>query len=258
MGIFRRPDRARQARQRRLVDEASLSPAEGARGCELVAVCTPVEKIPDMLRRLRPGLSSETVVVDVGSVKQPVLTAARFCLGPAYPRFVGCHPMAGSEKTGWEHGRADLFCGRTVAITPDRRTSRRALGIAERFWRRLGARPVRVPAAVHDRICAAISHLPHLVAMALASSAQAGIPASERRLARLLVADGFRDTTRVAASDPGLWAQILRSNRAAVRSALDILLRHLLAVRSRLANGRAEGLERFLAQARASRKVLCG
>lgn len=214
-------DRSRRAvaesLRRGVVRQGGLSLAGAVRGARLVVLCVPPRAIGPVLAAVSPAVTGEAVVTDVCGVKRTVLTLARRRLvSPA--RFVGAHPMAGSERSGIAAASPNLFRGRVCAITPVAGTRPEAVREVERMWRATGARPVRMSPAAHDRAVAVASHLPHLLAFALARAARPG-------LVRRLAAGSFRDATRVARSDPALWAQLLDMNRREIRSALGRLTR---------------------------------
>jgi prephenate dehydrogenase len=212
---------------------------------QLAVVCTPVSTIAPQVRQLA-AMAGDAVISDVGSVKGP-LCGELGELGRA-GRYLGSHPMAGSHLQGLVHARADLFRGCITAITPVPGTPQHALDLVERMWHAVGSRTHRIAPHQHDRAVAEASHLPHVAAAAVA----AGL--GEHAVA--LAASGFRDTTRVAAGDPALWADILLSNRLAVTGSLQAAsqrLRDLLgllevgdqaAVAAWLAEG-CEGRRRF-------------
>ena len=196
------------------VDEVYESPAAAVRGADLVILCTPVGTFPELLKVIGSSLADGAVVTDVGSTKVSVVEAAEKLL-PATARFVGSHPMAGSEKRGVEHARADLFAGALCILTPDERTHPAALERVESFWQMLGMRTARISPAEHDRRLADISHLPHAVAAALIGMQE------EASLA--LAGKGFADATRIAAGDGGLWRDIFIDNRENVIASIERL-----------------------------------
>jgi prephenate dehydrogenase len=159
--------------------------------------------------------------------------------------FVGAHPMAGSERSGWEHGTPDLFEGRTCFVTPHKGADPRALRLVSRLWRDLGAKVVAVDPDTHDTIVAHISHLPQVLASALCSFL-AGKPSSWRDFA----GGGLRDTTRIAASNPRVWMPILRQNRRAVSAALQGLIRELDAFDAALSKSDSRKVSARLRRAR--------
>jgi prephenate dehydrogenase len=201
-------DYARQASLLEPVPDLACAAAEG----DLVVFCTPVNVIAaqvcEAAGHCRPG----TLLTDVGSTKGNVVRDVDGHL-PAGVTFVGSHPIAGSEKSGPEHARADLFDGKLVAVTPVRSEDGAAVARVVDFWQALGARVEVMNAQKHDQALALTSHLPHLVASALAGV----LPPEWLRF----TGTGFRDTTRVASGSPALWTAIFRSNRAALVEAVE-------------------------------------
>jgi prephenate dehydrogenase len=184
------------------------------------------------------------VLTDVGSTKGEIVRGVQGRL-PAGVDFIGGHPLAGSEKTGPEHSRTDLFAGRLVLLTPG---PERAMAEVRRLWEGLGARVEVIDAEEHDRALALTSHLPHLVASALAGA----LPAEWARV----TAAGFRDTTRLAAGSPELWRAIFMANRAAVREAISRFRSLLDAFDTALSAGDGGDVERLLEEAKRARDNL--
>ena len=209
---------------------------------ESAVVCTPVSTIPALARDI--AARSRAVITDVGSTKGGLLMELR-ALDEA-GRFVGSHPMCGSHATGLDHADADLYRGRLVITTPTAKTDRKPLDLIEDLWRSVGARLVRLEPALHDRAVAVASHLPHL----LSSAAAAGLSETAAPLA----AGGFRDTTRVAAGDPALWADILLANRAEVVPELARTLSRLEALRDALAAANGAAVQAWLEAGQAGRR----
>jgi prephenate dehydrogenase len=197
------------------VDHVADTPEHAVAQAALVVLAAPVEKIIELDRQIAPRLAHGAIVTDVGSVKAPICAAAATHPRPRGTCFIGSHPMAGSEKTGWEHGTATLFEGRVTFVTPSADTPPAALQTLVEFWRGLGSTVVVEPPAKHDEIVAHISHLPQAVATSLAC-ALAGKDGQWRHLA----GNGLRDTTRIAASDATMWVEIFQHNRDAVLHAL--------------------------------------
>ena len=210
----RRPETRDALRGQPWVDSVAASPAEAVRDATLVVIAAPVDRIVPLAREIAPALRPGAVVTDVGSVKGPICAPAADAIAP-HAHFVGSHPMAGSEKTGWEHGSAELFAGRPCFVTPLPDAAPTPVAVVSDFWTLLGADVVTAAPAEHDRIVAHISHLPQVAASALCSFL-AGTDPRWRDHA----GGGLRDTTRIAASDPALWREILASNRAEVLAAL--------------------------------------
>lgn len=207
------------------LDRATTDLAEGVRDADFVVLAAPVSTIEAMLPSVAAAVAPEAIVTDVGSTKAGIVRAAA-----RLPRlqFVGSHPMAGSERSGYGVARPDLLEGATVIVTPGDAAVPAVVKEVCAFWERLGAgRVVTLDPAAHDRAVAAISHLPHLVACALVDAVARHEPS-----AFALAGRGFRDTTRIAAGDVEMWEQIFLENRAALaecarvfQAALDDLLR---------------------------------
>jgi prephenate dehydrogenase len=248
VGVDRNPAVRERALRNGLLDEAPPDLA-GAAGGDVVVFCTPVDCIAEQVLALAPLCRPGVLLTDVGSTKAHIVAALEGRL-PAGVHFVGSHPLAGSEKHGAEHARADLLDGRLVVVTPAASTDGGALARAGEFWRALGGRVESMDPGEHDRALALTSHLPHLVASALAGV----LPAEWQHL----TATGFRDTTRLAAGNPGLWTAILCANQAAVLEALDRLGGQLERFRQALAGGERERLEGLLRQGKQVRDGLAG
>ena len=211
IGIDRDRDRLEEARLLGAIDEASLDLAEGVAGADVAVVCTPVTRIVADVLAAATGGPRSILVTDAGSTKAGIVAGVE--TNPTgRSAFVGAHPITGSERTGAAHARVDLFEGRACVLTPTGQTPTDRLGRARVFWSGLGCVVHEMSPDDHDRALARTSHLPHVVAAALAGS----IPSRLLPLA----AGAYRDGTRVAGADPALWAGIFRENRAALLDAL--------------------------------------
>ena len=193
-------------------------------GADVVLLATPVAQYPELLRTIAPQVGTATILTDAGSTKQDVIAAARAALGPAFARFVPAHPIAGTEHSGAAAAFATLFRDRNVVLTPVAETDPRAVARVGALWTSCGARLRTLAPAVHDRVFAAVSHLPHVLAFALVD-AFADRPDSEEIFR--FAASGFRDFTRIAASSPEMWRDIALANR-------DALLAEIAAYRAQL------------------------
>ena len=248
VGADRDPASLRHALGAGMIDVVADA-ADAVQDADLVVLAVPVGALAGLADELAPRLDPRTVVTDVGSVKRSVVER----VGWVIPRFVGGHPMAGGEQSGAAAASPDLFEGATCLVTPTERTDPAALQAVERLWHALGATVVRLDAAVHDEIVAAVSHLPHLAAYALVNTA-AGSDPSGRALS--FAAGGFRDMTRIAASSPELWRDICLMNRAPL---LDALARYTAAVgrlRDLIEKGDGPGLLDEFTRARDVRRSL--
>jgi prephenate dehydrogenase len=226
----RRPETRLALREQPWCDHVADTPEEAAREASLVVIASPVDRIVPLAKQIAPVLPTGAVVTDVGSVKAEIARLGHAALGGA-AHFVGAHPMAGSEKTGWEHSSAELFERRTCFVTPLAATAPAALQTAVAFWRALGAEVVTVAPDEHDEIVAHISHLPQVVASSLCAFLAGKNPAW-----RNYAGGGLRDTTRIAASDPQLWRTILEQNRDEVLRALRAFEDELHGLQAALAN----------------------
>ncbi len=218
-----------QALECGLIDASAASPALAVADAELVLVATPVGAMREVFAQIAPALPNDAIVTDVGSTKSDVIAHARAALGTAFARFVAAHPIAGKELPGVEHADPQLFAGKRVIVTPVGETRAGAMARVEALFAGTGAVVERMDAAEHDRIFAAVSHLPHLLSFALVA-AIAAEPDGERKLG--YGGAGFRDFTRIAASSPVMWRDICLANRTALgeqlrlyRSLLDSLQR---------------------------------
>ncbi len=211
IGVGRDARRLEVARLRGIIDEASVDLAAAGSRAQLLVFCTPVDRIPAGIREAAASCQPGTLITDVGSVKGCLYRDLDEGL-PGAVEFIGAHPLAGSEKQGFEYADERLFENRICVVTPLERNSAAAVARIEGFWAGLGLTIVEMSPAAHDRALAETSHLPHLVASALA-----GTLSPENQA---LAASGFRDTTRIAAGDPDLWSAIFLGNRDQVLATL--------------------------------------
>lgn len=210
----RRPETRLKLRDQPWCDAATDTLEEAVRDADLVVIAAPVDRIVPMAEQIAPWLKAGAIVTDVGSVKGDIARLGAKALGKK-GTFVGSHPMAGSEKTGWEHSSAELFHRRTCFVTPLAETDPHAAARVVEFWREIGAEPVTVDPDGHDEIVAHISHLPQVIATSLCSFLAKKNPAW-----RNFAGGGLRDTTRIAGSDAQIWKSILEQNRDEVLRAL--------------------------------------
>ena len=198
------------------VDRVSTSLEDGVAGADFCLLATPVATLTALLPAVWQALPADAVLTDVGSTKAGIVEAAEALARGGRPlAFVGSHPMAGSEQSGYGVSRRDLFQGATVILTPTERTDSHAVKRVGAFWEALGARLVTLDPVTHDRATAAVSHLPHLVADALVDAVVRMDPRFFEIAGR-----GFKDTTRIAASDPQMWREIFQENRKGLAEAL--------------------------------------
>ena len=226
----RRPETRLKLRKQPWCDAVADSPEDAVKNASLVVIAAPVDHIVALTQQIAPHLTPGTIVTDVGSVKGEISRLGHIALGTR-GHFVGSHPMAGSEKTGWEHSSEKLFERRPCFVTPLAHTDARATETVVRFWHDLGAEVVTIAPDAHDEIVAHISHLPQVLASTLCASLAKKNPAW-----RNYAGGGLRDTTRIAASDPTIWRAILEQNRDEVLRALSQFEDELHAFRSALSN----------------------
>ena len=245
VGVAHRQSTVERALERGLVDEAS-SDLSCLNGCGLVLLALPLNQLVEPAAALLQALPPEALVLDTGSVKQPVLAAWQ----PQLPRFVGCHPMAGTAEAGVEAGVAGLFQGRPWVITPSGQESPADLEIARALGRDLGSTVLECDPADHDRAVAFISHMPVLVSAALLQSAAAAEP---QGLLQALASSGFADTTRIGGGNPELGSLMSRCNREAVQQALAAYSQALNHLAEQVEAEDWRGLQQALATAQAAR-----
>lgn len=214
-GYARRPETRQAALAMGAVDETFDSPAGAVQGAGIVVMCTPVLSIPALVHECLPALESGAVVTDVGSTKAELTNRLAPILAGGRVRFVGSHPMAGSEKTGIEVARADLYEGAVTVVTAPA-GSGAGTDLVAAMWEDVGSRVVRLGPEEHDALVARTSHLPHLVASLLVTATAGG----NREDFQALCGPGYRDTTRIAAGSPEMWHDIVKSNRAEILGAL--------------------------------------
>ena len=223
-----------------------------AADADLVLIAIPVAQYRHVLASLADALGDRTVVTDAGSTKQDVVLAARETLKKRLPQFVPGHPIAGSERSGAEAGDASLYVGRQVILTPPPETAASAGALVADFWTACGARVARLDPVRHDRILAAVSHLPHLLAFALVADI-----ASRKDGAEYLgnAGSGFRDFTRIAASSPEMWRDIALANRDAVLTELALYRAALDALALSIEHGDGAAIEAMLTRAATARRT---
>jgi len=249
LGVGRNPARLIVARELGLIDRAVDWAEAGQADCILLAL--PVGETAAVLKNLAPHLKAGAVVTDAGSTKAKVVAAARAALGARFGDFVPGHPIAGSEQSGPGAARADLYQGKKVVLTPQTDTHAAALATVQALWEAAGAQVELLDADLHDRVFAAVSHLPHLAAFALVDElAQRADGDTFFRFA----ASGFRDFTRIAGSSPEMWRDIALANRDAVLTELDAYVAALQSLRLAVAGEDADALLTLFSRARNARE----
>ncbi len=217
IGYGRSVGNLEQAVELGVIDRAEVSLTDAVRHADMVVLAVPVGCMAEILGELGPALTNRAVVTDVGSVKGSVTAAARGALGARFARFVPGHPLAGTEQSGVAASQPDMFMGRRVILSPEPETDADATARVREMWEATGAEIVTLSAADHDRILAVSSHLPHMLAYCLMDMV---VRHDDHRAILECSAGGFRDTTRIAGSDPVMWRDICLANRDALLVAL--------------------------------------
>jgi prephenate dehydrogenase len=239
----RRQEAADEAYKLGAADEATTDLRRAVADAELVVLAVPI----GVMRSLAEQIPAGCVVTDVGSVKYPVVTA----LSEKLPKFVGSHPMAGSEQTGIEAARRELFDNTVCIVTPREDTDKAALNLVFEFWKSLGCQVRTLAPQEHDEIVARISHLPHLVAAAVVN-----VVCSDGAHPLNFVGPGFKDFTRIASGPPEMWTEIAVENRQEIARGLDHLIEELGKLRTALENADAVELRAMLKRAKHYRDEL--
>ncbi len=251
VGVGRTRKNLNAALKLSVIDEISLDAAQAVRDADMVLIGTPVGQMAGVMKAIAPHLGKKTIVTDGGSTKQDVIACARKHLGPHFTRFVPAHPMAGTENSGAAAAFAELYRGRKVILVPQPETSARAVRQVRAAWIACGATVVRLQAREHDKILAAVSHLPHVAAFALM-----GTLAKRKDAKRILgfSAGGLRDTVRISGSSPEMWRDIFLANRTAVLAAIDDYAIEIKAMRAALKAGDGDALQAMFERARHARE----
>ncbi len=252
IGIGRRQVSLRIARRAGAVTNTTIDLAKGVADAELIVVCTPVGRIVEDVRTAAEHAPEGTLITDVGSTKRTIVEALDGS-GPegGLPRgcrFLGGHPLAGSEKAGPSHATADLFDGCIALLTPTRNTRAEDYDLLEEFWQALGSVVIKMSAEEHDRALAVTSHLPHLAASALAAT----VPEKYFRFS----GTGMQDTSRLAAGDPELWRQIIMLNREHVLDALEQYGGKLASLHAAIRDGDEDEIRSLLTTAKKNRDAM--
>jgi prephenate dehydrogenase len=244
-GLVRREESIAECLAAGVVDDATLDVAEAVADADLVILCTPVGRMGELAAAMKPHLVADAIVTDVGSVKASVVAAVE----PVLPRFVGSHPLCGSEKAGVANARGDLFAGAVCAVTPTEASDTATVETISKFWTAFGSRVVNLTAADHDSIVARTSHLPHVLASALVNAVLAQPRAGESDF----LGTGFLDTTRLASGEAGMWRDIAMDNADAIAAALEDLQLEIGRLKTALSEKDAPALEKFFAEGQIAR-----
>lgn len=245
--VFRRKSSLSKARRCKVVDKATLLLREGVKDSDLVILAVPVGKIEALARKSIMFMKKGAILTDVGSTKAHIVREAEKAAGKKV-KFIGTHPMAGSEKSGVRNASADIFKGAPLIITKTPRSDRKAMSLLAAFWRKLGCNIFVLSPAVHDEQISLNSYLPHAVSYSLSAS-QTG--ASVR-----LAAGGLKDTTRVSSSDTNLWKDIFISARKSVLKSISIFLAELKTLEKAIKKRDEKKIKHFLNRAKKIRNQI--
>jgi prephenate dehydrogenase len=250
VGYSKSPSTTERARQMGVIDVEAPSALLAISGADIVLIAVPVAASEATFKAIKHLVTPQMLIMDVGSTKRDVIDAARRALREQVGSFVPTHPIAGKEVSGVENADADLYRGRQVILTPIERTLTVQLQKAIDVWSALGCRVVQMSPESHDAAFAAVSHLPHLISFAL-MNAISGQSQGKDYLS--LAGPGFRDFTRIAASDPQMWRDIMVSNREELLAQCKIFQRNLQALEHMIASGNSDALEGLIKQASQTR-----
>lgn len=253
IGIGRGEANLRKAIELGVVDRYVTDLRAGVEGADMVFLATPVRTITGLVENIAASLSPGCIVTDGGSVKEEIVVQCERLMPPG-TFFVGGHPIAGTEHSGVEASFSSLYSGRRCIITPSPETDKKALDKVVRMWQLAGSEVVLMDAAKHDRVLAAISHLPHMVAYALVN-AVGGYDRFDESILNYS-AGGFRDFTRIASSDPVMWRDIALMNRDSLLEMMDFFSKYLLQLRGVIERGDGAALEEFFARSKEQRDAI--
>ena len=246
VGYSKSPSTTERARQLGVIDIEAPSALLAVSGADLVLLAVPVAATEATLKAIRHLVNPDMLIMDVGSSKRDVVDAARRVLKHDVGVFVPCHPITGREVSGVENADAGLYQGRQVILTPIERTLTTKLDKARALWQALGCEVLEMSPESHDAALAAVSHLPHLVAFALMNSI-ADQPEGQDYLS--MAGPGFRDFSRIAASDPQMWRDVLIANREELGRQTALFQQALADLQKLIASGQADDLERLINRA---------
>lgn len=250
VGYSKSPTTTERARQLGVIDVEAPSALLAVSGADIVLVAVPVAASEATFKSIKHMVTPKMLIMDVGSTKGDVVEAALRGLRDQVGSFVPAHPIAGKERAGVEHADADLYTGRQVILTPTERTHAAQVQQAKEVWTALGCNVVHMTPESHDAAFAAVSHLPHLLAFAMMNSV---LNQPQKSLFLALAGPGFRDFTRIAASDPKVWRDILLANRTELLAQSQQFQNQLHAFEALMRSGDVAGIESMIEQASAAR-----
>lgn len=253
-GFVRRTASLKECEEAGAVDFATTDLLAAVWDADLVILCTPLAQMRSRVREMLPALKLGAIVTDVGSVKANVVRELEPLVAGAGASFVGSHPMAGAEKTGVSAAHADLFRDAVCVVTPTRKSKPASVRKVEKFWRFLGARTLQLPPERHDLFVSRSSHLPHVVAAALAGYV---LSPTQPKQQAALCANGFRDTTRIASGSPEMWRDIALANGENITKSVDAFIAGLKKFQGFLKNADSDAIAGFFELAKARRDHWC-
>lgn len=242
------------ARDMGLVDRVCYTAIEAVKDADLIVLAVPVGAMGAVMAEIAPGLKAGSVVSDVGSVKKDIFASVLPHL-PVNVEFIGTHPMAGTEHSGPKSGFAELFDNRWCLIVPSDASSEAEIVRLEEFWRALGSNTKRMDAEHHDLVCAVVSHTPHLIAYTMVGVADDLSRVTDQEVIEFSAA-GFRDFTRIAASDPTMWRDVFLSNKDATLEILGRFTEELFALQRAIRQGDGDHLHKYFTRTRAIRRSI--
>ena len=246
VGYSKSPSTTERARQMGVIDIEAPSALLAVSGADIVLLAVPVSATEATFKAIRHLITPTTLVMDVGSTKRDVVDAARRVLRDNVGCFVPAHPITGKEVSGVEHADGDLYSGKQVILTPIERTYTAQLNMAAKVWSAIGCHVVQMSPQAHDAAYAAVSHLPHLIAFSLINSIAEQTHGADYMS---LAGPGFRDFSRIAASDPKMWRDVLIANKEELLAQSKLFQQNLQAFEKLILDGNGDALEQLIEQA---------
>lgn len=248
-GLGRNLKRLQIARKKGAATDVTVDFKAGITGADLVIIALPVMMVPQAFMDIKPYLKKNTIVTDMGSVKGPIVD--KIAIIDAGRNFVGSHPMVGSEKSGIENIKKEIYEKGVCVVTPGNKTDKKKAAVICRFWRLLGMNVIKMQPLEHDKCTAAVSHFPHLAAFAMVVSHE-----KEILKVKEVIGPGFKDLTRIAASNEELWAEIILMNKAAILKNIDTYVKHLAFLSMLIEKSRIEELKEYIKKSRILRESI--
>lgn len=246
IGVGRRQSSIKEAKEKKVLDEATLNIEEGVKNSDLIIIATPIDKVIRIAKETMRYLSDEAILIDVASTKTDIVQKIQRCI-PLNRYYVGCHPMAGSEKKGVKFAKKSIFNNACCIITPTNKTDKKALSKIKHFWEALGSKVMTMSPGVHDKVVATVSHMPHLLAAVLVRQVDKYIDSS---------GGSFKDATRVALSNPRMWSDIFIKNKKYILEEIDKIISDLRKFYNLIDNENRQELLNILKEVKSKREKL--